>query len=248
MDRNRAEWRVSLYKCNVGKQKGKEYPRVIQRGTVDVDRLVRDIIDEGSEFSEAMLRCAAGLLLSKAKTYLKKGYAVSSSLGTLSPGVSGMWNRNRISEKARQENKAHLNYAMSKEMKEELKDAFFIESSTRELLYISRLTNLDTGEENERLLAGETFMVNGDFLLMNGNLPERGLYFIHEDNYQVAAFIPAAEFRINTRSEIIARLPKELLPGRYRVKIVSQCTTSPRPMKQAASAYFRKAKEVVDHM
>ena len=74
-----------------------------------------------------------------------------------------------------------------------------------------------------------------DLLLMNGDLPERGLYYLNAETGATVCHIPAEQLSINTRSEIITIVPKDLPAGRYKLRIVSQCTTSPRPMKQAAS-------------
>ena len=95
----------------------------------------------------------------------------------------------------------------------------------------------DKGSEtiNERLTPGNAIIIQGDLLLMNGDLPERGLYYLNAETGATVCHIPAEQLSINTRSEIITIVPKDLPAGRYRLRIVSQCTTSPRPMKQAAS-------------
>lgn len=244
MKKKRAEWTVSLYRCNVGKKKGKTYPRVIRRGTVGIDQLAERVVRAGSEISKEILVGAANLLLEEAENYLLEGYAVSTPLGTLSPGVSGMWNSLRISEKARNENKAHLNYAMSNEMKKKLATARFFEEQPRNRLIIDKITDLATGRTDGWLTAKDSIMINGDMLLMNGDLPERGVYFIDPATQKTIAFIPATKIMLNTRTQMLIRLPEELQPGQYLLKIASQCTTSPRPMKTAKTTYYRLTVEV----
>lgn len=244
MNKKRAEWTVSLYRCNVGKKKGNIYPRVIRQGTVGIDQLAERVVRAGSEISKELLICAANMLIEEAENYLLEGYAVSTPLGTLSPGVSGMWNSLRISEKARNENKAHLNYTMSNEIKEKLATARLVEKQPQNRLFINKITDLATGRTDGRLTAKETIMINGDLLLMNGDLPERGVYFVDPDSRKTAAFVPASQIKLNTRTQMLIRLPDELQPGQYQLKVSSQCTTSPRPMKAVKTTSYRYLVEV----
>lgn len=235
MNKRRVEWSVSLYRCNVGEHKGKLYPRVNLNGTVSVEDMLDDIVEEGSELSWDTLRSAAYQLFSKAEEMAIKGYAVSTPLGTFTPSVNGMWNSNRLDPDARAENKATLNYAMSKELKKAFANPLFRKTHTR---------SSDPRIDSVRIMAksnvegwarpGDTLLIKGRLLLMNGDLPTRGLYLIEAETGKQAAFIPAADMLLDTRSSLCCRIPADLPPGEYKLRVMSQCTTNPKPMQKVA--------------
>ena len=78
---------------------------------------------------------------------------------------------------------------------------------------------------------GDLVEVRGKLLLMNGDDPARGLYFVDEETGGEAAHLPAEELRMVTRSGFTMRVPA-LPPARYRLRATTQCTTSPRPLSQ----------------
>ena len=104
--KKRVEWRVGLYRCNVGERKGEWYPRVQLWGTVDLEQVIDKVVKERSDLRRETLQATASMLADKVMDFLVKGYAVSTPLGTFTPGVTGMWNPNRLLPEARAQNKA----------------------------------------------------------------------------------------------------------------------------------------------
>lgn len=233
---------MNLYPYNLGEKKGELYPVVALRGTVDLEGVIDAVIAERSELRRETLRSVANQLMQKAGDLLMEGFAVSTPLGILTPSVTGMWNANRFSSEARAENKAVLSYTMSAGLKKAFANPLLHERKRPDAgPRIHRVINLATGAQDGSLTPGAFFRVSGRLLLMNGDLPERGLYLCDPDTGREAAFIPAKAFSMNSRSEIYARLPEEVPPGRYTLKVLSQCTTNPRPMKAAAAGVWRGA-------
>lgn len=240
MEKKRVEWKVNLYPYNLGEKKGELYPVVALRGTVDLEGVIDAVIAERSELRRETLRSVAHQLMEKAEDLLMEGFAVSTPLGILTPSVTGMWNANRLSSGARAENKAVLNYTMSGGLKKAFANPLLQERKRPDAgprMY--RVIDLATGAQDGSLTPGSLFRVSGQLLLMNGDLPERGLYLCDRDTGREAAFIPANEFPMNSRSEIYARLPEDVPPGQYTLKVLSQCTTNPRAMKAAAAGVWR---------
>lgn len=235
MDKKRVEWSVSLYRCNIGETKGKLYPKVNLRGTLSVEDLLDEIVEDRSELRWDTLRSAAYQLFSKAEEMIIEGYAFSTPLGTLTPSVNGMWNFNRLDPEARAENKATLNYTMSKELKKAFANPLFRQTHTR-----SSAPRIDSvrimAESNAEGWAkpGDALLIKGHLLLMNGELPERGLYLLEAETGKQAAFIPAADMLLDTRSSLCCRIPADLPPGEYKLRVMSQCTTNPKPMQRVA--------------
>lgn len=235
MKKARVEWSVSLYHCNIGEKKGQLYPRVNLRGTLSVEDLLDEIIQDRSELRLETLRSAAYQLFSKAEEMIIEGFAVSTPLGTLTPSVNGMWNSDRLNPEARGENKATLNYTMSKDLKEAFANPLFRQTRTRESKpRISSVRIMAKGNAEGWAKPGDAILIKGSLLLMNGELPTRGLYLMEVETGKQAAFIPAADFLMNARSEICCRIPMDMPVGEYQLQVMSQCTTNPNPMKQVA--------------
>lgn len=206
------------------------------------------IIADRSELRRETLQTVVSMLVDKIEDMLIEGYAISTPLGTLTPSVEGLWNYNRILPEARAQNRATVNYTMSKRLKELFANPLFHEEqrpTTGPRIY--HIFDMGSGTRDATLTAGRNFLIEGALLLMNGDAPERGVYLVEEETGQTACFIPATEFAsyINTRSQLWGKLPADVAPGRYLLRVASQCTTSPRPLKQVAYGEWYKAVEVL---
>ncbi|MBQ8529831.1 MAG: DUF4469 domain-containing protein [Parabacteroides sp.] len=236
----RVEWTVNLYRYNLGENRGELYPCVELKNTINLEGVINTIVAERSELRKETLRSVAYQLIHKMQELLIDGHAVSTPLGTLTPTVKGMWNGNRLSPSARAENTASLNYTMSLELKEAFSNPLFKLGRTPVSgPRIYSFKNLNTGEKNEALTPGCYVMVQGRHLLMNGDLPERGLYLLNRETGEQAAYFPPNSFMLNSRSQIMIQLPKDIPAGEYTLQVLSQCTTSPRPLKAVASGEWQ---------
>lgn len=235
MGKRRVKWRVALYRYHFGKNKGKMYPRVLLRQTIDLEGVIDLVMAERSELRRDTLRSVAYQLFSMMEDLIVEGHPVATPLGTFTPTVNGMWNYNRYDPKARAENQASVNFALSKALKEALSNPLFQEDDRPDSNpRIYSILNMSTGATDGTLSPGDTFVLKGKLLLMNGDLPERGLYLLDKETKRQVGFIPAGRILINDRSSIYAKLPADIPPGLYRIEVASQCTTSPTPLKQVA--------------
>ena len=237
MKKKRAEWRVKLRRSNFKMHRGELAPRVILAQTYKLNGVLERIVKGGCALSYGTLKHAADLLMNEIEDCLLEGSAVNLPIGILTPGVKGLWQvSERYDPKVRAQNEAVINYKMSAELRKALENPLLEAENIRSRRVVINCVE-DKGSEtiNERLTPGNAIIIQGDLLLMNGDLPERGLYYLNAETGATVCHIPAEQLSINTRSEIITIVPKDLPAGRYKLRIVSQCTTSPRPMKQAAS-------------
>ena len=184
-----------------------------------------------------ILRHAAGLLFDEMEDCLLEGSAIHTPLGSLTPSVTGVWGAsNRLLPEVRQQNKAAVRYAMSPRLKKALSNPLFHEVSTlASRLDIFSVRDFYSQTENDRITPGQSISVKGNLLLMNGTSPRRGLYFVSAESGEEICHLQPESFAICTRSNIVALVPKDLPEGEYRLRVVSQCTTSPRPLKTPAT-------------
>lgn len=232
MRKERPEWPVRLYPYHF-KEGYHMIPRVWVPRTYDLEALVDAVIADRSELRRETLISVVNQLIEKAIERLVAGYAISSPLGTLTPTVTGLWNFNRLSPDARAQNKASVSFSMGKPLKEALANPLFrVEDRPKTGPQISHFLDFVTASRDSTITPGSPLMIEGQFLLMNGEEPDRGLYLLDEETREERAFIPADAFNYTTRSRIVVRLPADLPPGRYLLEIASQCTTNPRPLKK----------------
>ena len=240
MKKKRAQWQVKLRRSNYTVHKENEFvAQVILAGSYEMDDVIARITANGSNgLSREILRAAAGQLMDGIIDCLMDGIAVNLPIGRLTPAVSGIWQtQRRFDSTVRAQNEAFINYSMGPRLRKALADPLLdaVSAVGGRRLHIFSVEDGASQTTNERLTPGGMLILHGTMLLMNGDLPERGLYFINAETGEAVCHILAEKLSINTRSKIITLIPHDLPAGRYRLRIVSQCTTSPRPMKQAAS-------------
>ena len=238
MAKKRAEWNVKLVQSNYKMHtQGELKPQVMLNQTYDLDGLVDRIRSRGGcALSRENLKHAASLLMNEVEDCLLEGSAVNLPIGRLSPGLTGMWEtRRRYDETVRDMNKAVVNYSMSPGMRRALDRPLLTVRATGggRRLMLSDVTDRATGAVNSTLTPGGVAVVRGMMLLMNGELPERGVYLLDSGHGSTAAYIAPDELLYNSRNRLMFRVPATLPAGRYRLRVVSQCTTNPHPMKEA---------------
>lgn len=249
MSKRRVEWNVRLLPSNLVTIKGELIPQLLLTRTWTLDDLVARITgDGGCALSAENLRCAADMLMHEMEDCLLEGSAVSTPLGTLAPSVTGTWSvTGRLQPQVRQQNAATVRFTLSPRMKKALANPLFHEmDSLSSRLCIDNVLDTATRIENRCLTPGGSLILHGCMLLMNGDLPQRGVYLTDAVTGRDVCHITPAEMVVNTRRRIILQLPRELPAGEYLLRVISQCTTSPRPMKQAAEYITRTPLTVGD--
>ena len=123
--KKRVEWDVRLHHYNL-KEGNNLHPRVVLRGTLSLEDLAQRVEwrTRGLYKAEETI-IVAHKLMEAAIDALVEGYALNTSLGRLTPVVTGMWSFARLSPEARALNKASVSYALSRELKEAFSDPLF---------------------------------------------------------------------------------------------------------------------------
>lgn len=240
MNKHRPEWNVRLRQSNYEASKDELIPSVQLNGTLTLEQIIARLAEGSCALSPETLAHAAGILSEAVEYYLVEGYAVSTPLGTLTPCVTGTWSTDRIQPDERARNTATVRFTLSPRLKKSLANPLFREIGTGAFrrLSIYSVEDAATHTLNERLTPGRGFILRGSMLLMNGDLPERGVYFLDAATGRTVARVLPDELAVCSRSRIVGIVPQELPAGEYQVKVVSQCTTGPRPMKQAVESTF----------
>lgn len=235
MNKKRAEWKVRLQRSNLTSIKDEFVPQVLLARTWTMDELIARITDNGSALNPETLRCAAAMLMNEIEDCLIEGSAVSTPLGTFSPALNGTWSTDRTLPEERARNTASVRYQPSRKLKNALANPLLTAvNGAGFALSIFSVYDHATATENQCLTPGKAFTLRGHMLLMNGDLPQRGVYLVDIQSGLDVCHIQPEDFILNTRGRIIAQLPAHIPGGEYLIRVLSQCTTSSRPMKTAA--------------
>jgi hypothetical protein len=103
---------------------------------------------------------------------------------------------------------------------------------------ITSVTDLKTGSVNDQLTPGRDVKISGMKLKIIGNKAELGLYFMPLGGGAEVKVDPS-DIVVNNPSEVIAVIPS-LPAGPYHIRIVTQYSSSGKPLKTPHSFTFEK--------
>ena len=236
---NRPEWRVTVRRTNLPGQDDAavDVPRVVLRGTLEMkDLAVWASTRSRGHFDPMTMELAASYLMTAVRDALVQGFAVDTPLGRLVPSMTGTWNPDRGNPTARAQNTATASFAPGPLLKKAFEHALFREDLGRtQGPRVTDIFDLASHTHNERLTPGGYVYLSGRYLLMHGDLPERGVELLDDATGRTVHRFTAQEIPgfYNTRSRIGLQMPASLPPGTYRLAVTSQCTSGPRPLRRA---------------
>lgn len=232
MSTRKVKWDVTLHPYPLG-DRNDVYPRVMLNGNVTFDQLAADVEERTNIYREETARAIITVVEELVEEYLAQGYSVTGKLGTLSPQVTGLWNFDRVDPRARAQNKAQVRFTQSKWLTKLLDGALF--NVIRKKASDPEVEKAPFCKQNEEweLVIDQTrpLLIEGKFLWMNGDDPSRGLYFVDADTQEEVLHIKADDILMSERSKLLVQMhPGDVPPGRYYLRVVSQCTTNSRPL------------------
>ena len=199
--------------------------------TLRNEDIAQRIVDEGSEIKYDTLLSIINQHDRIVREAVCDGYSVLTGVGQYSPRVTGSW----IGKSANFDpsvNKLTLDMVLSKEMRDALSTVGVEVLGVKEGggASIGLVTDTYTGEANGYISAGEDILIEGTKIKVAGDDPSCGVYFINRDDdtsYKVERRLTQ-----NDPSRIIARVPAELAPGAYTLRIVTQFSNSTQLLKE----------------
>ena len=199
--------------------------------TLRNEDIAQRIVDEGSEIKYDTLLSIINQHDRIIREAVCDGYSVLTGVGQYSPRVTGSW----LGKSANFDpsvNKLTLDMVLSKEMRDALSTVGVEVLGVKEGggAAIGLVTDTYTGEANGYISAGEDILIEGTKIKVAGDDPSCGVYFINRDDgtsYKVERRLTQ-----NDPSRIIARVPAELAPGAYTLRIVTQFSNSTQLLKE----------------
>jgi hypothetical protein len=104
---------------------------------------------------------------------------------------------------------------------------------------IQSVTDIKSGSVDAMLTPGRNIRILGQRLKIEGPDPSNGLYFEPDDDSGTLVKVEESEFVVNNPSEIVAVIP-DLTKGSWRVRVITQFSTGPKPLKTPRKITFDK--------
>lgn len=245
-DESRPQWQVKLERYNLKKEMAYK-PRVLTRGSLTIDDLAAEVRERLRMLRTDEIRMVLEETEQIIMNALADCYSVKGRLGSLSPGITGLWDTNRIDPEARSQNKAIANFQMGSELKKRLSDPLFHQASGRRVSWPHIYTCHDhvSKTDNKYLTPGNMAHVTGKLLRFEVDDEQQGLYLHNKATGKPAVFIPANELTLATISGFWFIVPPDLPEGEYELGIKNRCTNSSRPVKELRTAWLKYSLQVL---
>lgn len=239
----RPVWTVKL-KEYILNGKEEQIPVLQTRGTLSREEIAEEVAARIGKYETREVAMLMKLVEEVTTDALTEGYIVRNDLGTLQPGITGVWNANRIDPSARAQNKAIVNFTMSEELKDRFsRPLFYPEEGQRTGPRLISCVDRSTGSYNEVITPGGMLVLDGYYLRFVVDNEQHGVFFENAASRERVAFIPARLIPHATVRKCVFQAPP-LPPGLYRLGVVNQCTNSGRPVKNLRTAYLPEVLEV----
>ena len=226
-------WKVWLTPNLLTKDVDNDYIAEVStsKQTLRNEDIAQRIVDEGSEIKYDTLLSIINQHDRIIREAVCDGYSVLTGVGQYSPRVTGSW----IGKSANFDpsvNKLTLDMVLSKEMRDALATVGVEVLGVKEGggANIGLVTNTFDGNTDGYISAGEDILIEGTKIKVAGDDPSCGVYFINRDDdtsYKVERRLTQ-----NDPSRIIARVPAELAPGAYTLRIITQYSNSAVLLKE----------------
>jgi hypothetical protein len=230
MAENKNRVYVELYDAPLTQRKDDRIGRVLSNGSANVDDLIADAVERGTDISPVIMRASYDLLKASALQRILRAQRVEFGLGITHVestgaliGDAAKWDpaRNRLVARLRP----------SKELREALKSADVTVLGMAQVPnMISSVEDVVTGEINVCLTRGGMAHVHGSKIKITGSDPAIGLRLTQSGNAAVWD-IPTTAIGINDPSRVSFVVPSDLVPDEYTLSIITQYSGTSKELK-----------------
>jgi hypothetical protein len=199
--------------------------RILNTGSANIDDLIADTVDRGTDISPVTLRAAYDLLKGAALQRALRAQRVEFGLGITYVEPTGGF----IGDAAKWDpakNRLMGRLLPSKELREALKTVEVVVIGMGKVPnMISSVEDVVTGEVNVCLTRGGMVHIYGNKIKITGADPTVGLKLTQSTGGTVWA-IPATAIGINDPSRVSFVVPADLTPDEYTLSLVTQYSGS----------------------
>ena len=195
------------------------YPKVVELDYADMDEIIDRMSGPGSILKKTEIVAVIESFLQELAAVIAEARGFKHKDFTLKIGLRGVANN----PEERWDDNEHKKYAriLLGNLFQEAANKIELEfvSQVSEAASIQSVYDLKTEETNGTITIDDLIRINGDQLKIYDNVKGQGLFLVsQEDNTEYAVKIDKES---NTPSMLLARVPEDLPPGDYTLKIVN---------------------------
>ncbi len=228
---------VELYDLVLTERKDDRFGRVVTTRSNKIDDLIKKAVARRTDLNASTLKASFEILKSIALEELTAGASVEFGLGYYSLGVNGIF----IGDHARWDNSQHslsIQVAPTAELRSMLKKTTVdVRGMASFGTVINSVTDVASGEVNSRITPGGGVNLAGSKIKIAGDLPEVGICLISEATGENFA-IPMTSILVNEPSKVSFIVPAALPTNDYKLRIITQFSSSGINLKETRSYTF----------
>jgi hypothetical protein len=211
---------VELYDLLITARKDDRSGRVVSTGSLKIDDIIAIAVTRRSDINAATMKAVYEMLKEVALEELCNAKQVEFGLTHNRLGVDGVFIGDHASWSS--DHNLYLNASATAEVRSALKNvAVEVRGMAASGIYVNTLTDVVSGEVNQRITAGGGVNLTGVKIKIVGDKEGVGL-FLTETNTAEVWQIPNTSILINDPSKITFIVPADLPAGDYKLSITTQ--------------------------
>jgi hypothetical protein len=215
---------VELQDLLITERKDDRCGKVISAGSLTEDDLINLAVARRTDINAATMRAVLALLNDVAVDSLAAGNSVSFGLGHFRLDVKGVF----IGDHAKWDPTQHslvVHVSPSARVRNAVKElSVNVRGKASVGVVINSITDVATGEVNQRLTPGGGVNMQGSKMKIVGDDPSVGIHLISQDS-QTTVTVPMNSILINDPSKISFIVPSDLSAGDYKLMVTTQFST-----------------------
>ncbi len=236
---------VELYNLSITERTDDRFGKVMISRSIDEDDLINIAKNRHTDLTPATLRASMELLKGLAIECILRGDSVKFGMAFFSLDVKGVFLGDNASWDST-EHKLIVRTTPTSDLRQAVNSASVkIHGMASVGTFINSVTDVASGEVNTMLTLGGGVNVTGSKIKIAGEHPDNGLYLVNMADEASLVLISMNSILINDPSNISFIMPAELPPGDYKLKIITQFTTSNKTLKEPRTYVFNQPLAIV---
>lgn len=228
---------VELYDLPITDRKDDRCGKVVSAGSLTEDDLIQLAVSRRTDLNAATLRAALEILKDVAVESIANGNSVHFGLGYFLLDVKGVF----VGDHARwdaQKNALTVHVTPVARLRNAVRETSVnVLGMASTGVVINSVTDVSTGEVNQRLTPGGGVNLTGSKIKIAGEDSSVGLYMIFQETQDMIP-ISMNSVLVNDPSKISFVLPNDLPGGDYKLMITTQFSNNPKLLKEPRSYLF----------
>jgi hypothetical protein len=227
---------VELYDLAITERGDDRFGKVITSRSMNIDDLIKIAVARRTDLNPTTLKAAAEILDEVALECILKGDSVHYGLGYHRLDVKGIFLGDNASWDSRQHRLIPSITPVSILREGANSASVKVRGMASVGTFINSVTDVTSGEVNAILTPGGGVNVTGSKIKIAGDYLSNGLYL---ENMEGAIFqIPMTSILINDPSKLSFIVPVDIAHGDYKLRVVTQFTTSSNILKEPRTYIF----------